>query len=101
VRAVSVPGAGRPIDTSHPTQVVGHGTAASCTSAATVAAVRAGGIIRFSCGPRPVVIRMRAAAKVVNTGRGMDNLALSEPGLAEAGRSEPQVHERQFERPAL
>jgi hypothetical protein len=51
----------------HPTRVVGHGTAASCTSAAVVAAVRAGGIIRFSCGSAPVTIRMNATAKVVNT----------------------------------
>ena len=48
---------------------VGHGTAASCTSARVVAAVRAGGTIRFSCGPRPVTIRMRATAKVRNTHR--------------------------------
>jgi hypothetical protein len=34
-----------------------------------VAAVRAGGIIRFSCGPAPVVITMRRTAKVVNTSR--------------------------------
>jgi hypothetical protein len=47
--------------------VVGHGTAASCTSAAVLAAVAAGGIIGFSCGPLPVTIRMSATAKVVNT----------------------------------
>ena len=62
-----MPAAGRPVDTSHPTRVVGRGTAASCTSAAVVAAVRAGGIIRFSCGPKPVTIRMSATAKVMNT----------------------------------
>jgi predicted outer membrane repeat protein len=50
-----------------PVRVVGRGTAASCTSAAVVAAVRAGGIIRFACGPRPVTIGMKATAKVVNT----------------------------------
>jgi hypothetical protein len=50
-------------------RVVGDGTARSCTSAAVVAAVRAGGTIRFSCGPRPVTIRMRATAKVRNTRR--------------------------------
>jgi hypothetical protein len=49
------------------TRVIGHGTARSCTSAAVVAAVRAGGRIAFSCGPRPVTIRMRATAKVRNT----------------------------------
>jgi predicted outer membrane repeat protein len=62
-----VPAPGRPVDTAHPNRVVGHGTPASCTSAAVVAAVRAGGIIRFSCGPRPVTIRMNATAKVRNT----------------------------------
>jgi hypothetical protein len=67
VRPVPVPLGARPVDTSHPTRVVGHGTAASCTSAAVVAAVRAGGIIRFSCGRRPVTIRMDATAKVLNT----------------------------------
>jgi hypothetical protein len=67
VRPVPVPAAGRPLDTSHPTRVVGRGTPASCTSAGVVAAVRAGGIIRFSCGRRPVTIRMLATAKVMNT----------------------------------
>src|SRR6185437_10083979 len=66
-RPVPVPAAGRPINTSHPNHVVGHRTAASCTSAAVVAAVRAGGVIRFSCGPNPVTITMRATAKVRNT----------------------------------
>ena len=64
---VPVPAAAGPVDTSHPTHVVGHGTAASCTSAAVVAAVRTGGIIDFSCGSNPVTIRMRATAKVKNT----------------------------------
>jgi hypothetical protein len=55
------------VDTSHPTHVVGNGTAASCTSAAVVAAVRGGGIIDFSCGSTPITIKMRATAKVLNT----------------------------------
>jgi predicted outer membrane repeat protein len=50
-------------------QVVGHGTPASCTSAQVVAAVRAGGVIRFSCGAAPVTIAMRATAKVRNPSR--------------------------------
>jgi len=50
-------------------RVVGHGTPASCTSAAVVAAVRAGGTIRFACGPQPVTILLRATAKVSNTSR--------------------------------
>jgi len=48
-------------------RVIGNGTAASCTSSAVVAAVRAGGMIRFSCGPKPVRIKLRRTAKVVNT----------------------------------
>jgi hypothetical protein len=50
-------------------RVVGHGTPASCTSAAVVAAVRAGGTIRFACGPKPVTILLRTMAKVSNTSR--------------------------------
>ena len=56
--AVHVPAGAGPVNTSHPAHVVGNGTAHSCTSAAVVAAVRAGGIIRFSCGPKPVTITM-------------------------------------------
>jgi hypothetical protein len=62
-----VPAAAQPVNTSHPTRVIGNGTPASCTSAAVVAAVAAGGIITFSCGPGPVTIAMQATAKVVNT----------------------------------
>jgi hypothetical protein len=65
VGALTLAGAGSaPAD-----QIVGHGTPASCTSARVVAAVRAGGIIRFSCGPAPVTIPMRATAKVRNRSR--------------------------------
>jgi hypothetical protein len=62
-----VPAAAQPVSTAHPTRVIGNGTPASCTSQAVVAAVAAGGIITFSCGPRPVTITMTATAKVVNT----------------------------------
>ncbi len=64
---VPVPPAGRAADTSHPDHVIGHGTPGSCTSAAVVAAVRSGGIIRFSCGRAPVTVVMRTTAKVRNT----------------------------------
>ncbi|NES15769.1 MULTISPECIES: hypothetical protein [Micromonospora] len=63
----SVPAEARAVDTSHPTRTVGTGTAASCTSAAVVRAVAAGGVITFDCGPNPVTIRMKATAKVVNS----------------------------------
>ena len=64
---VHVPRAARAVDTSHPTRWIGNGTAASCTSAAVVAAVRAGGVIRFRCGPQPITITLRHTAKVVNS----------------------------------
>jgi hypothetical protein len=61
-----VPAAARPVDTSRPTRVIGKGTARSCTSRAVVSAVAAGGVIRFSCGPKPVTIKMTATAKIRN-----------------------------------
>ncbi|GAA4598171.1 hypothetical protein GCM10023194_74960 [Planotetraspora phitsanulokensis] len=63
----AVPAEARAVDTSHPTRVVGNGTPASCTSKAVVAAVAAGGVITFSCGPDPVTITMSATAKVRNS----------------------------------
>ena len=51
----------------HADHVVGHGTPGSCTSQAVVQAVGEGGVIAFSCGPRPVTIVMTATAKVRNT----------------------------------
>jgi hypothetical protein len=48
-------------------RVVGDGTPSSCTSAAVVKAVAAGGHITFDCGPDPVTIVMKQTAKVVNT----------------------------------
>jgi hypothetical protein len=62
-----VPAAAQAVSTAHPSRVIGNGTPASCTSQAVVAAVAAGGIITFSCGPSPVTITMTATAKVVNT----------------------------------
>jgi hypothetical protein len=62
-----VPPAGRAVNTSHPSHVIGNGTPASCTSAAVVRDVALGGIITFNCGPGPVTILMTRTAKVVNT----------------------------------
>ncbi|SCL24008.1 hypothetical protein GA0070616_2836 [Micromonospora nigra] len=61
-----VPAEARAVDTSRPDRTVGSGTPASCTSAAVVKAVAAGGVITFDCGPRPVTIAMTATAKVRN-----------------------------------
>lgn len=69
VRHVPVPRAARAVSTRHPDHVVGRGTPSSCTSKKVVRAVAKGGVITFDCGPRPVVIRMRHTAKVVNTSR--------------------------------
>lgn len=62
----AIPAEGRAVGTSKPARVIGEGTAASCTSAAVVAAVAKGGIITFNCGPKPVTITMKATAKVRN-----------------------------------
>jgi hypothetical protein len=62
-----VPPAGRPVDTRHANHVIGNGTPASCTSAAVVRDVAAGGVITFDCGPKPVTIVMRKTASVPKT----------------------------------
>jgi hypothetical protein len=62
-----VPPAGRAVNTSNPTHVIGNGTPATCTSAAVVSAVAEGGIITFNCGPSPVTILMTATAVVNKT----------------------------------
>ncbi len=55
-----VPARGQLVDTSAPDHVVGTGTAASCTFAALQAAVGAGGVITFACGPGVVTIPVTA-----------------------------------------
>jgi hypothetical protein len=62
----AVPAEARAVDTSRPTRVIGKGRPETCTSAAVVAAVAAGGVITFNCGPAPVTITMKATAKVRN-----------------------------------
>lgn len=53
-------------DTSQPDRVVGDGTPESCTGAAFVEAVAAGGVITFDCGPEPIVIGLDETARVFN-----------------------------------
>jgi hypothetical protein len=62
-----VPPAGRAANTRHPTHVIGNGRPGSCTSAAVVRAVSAGGIITFNCGPNPVTIVMTKTARVIKS----------------------------------
>ena len=64
-----VPPAGRAVNTGHPDHVIGNGRPASCTSAAVVRDVAAGGIITFNCGPKPVTIVMASTASVIKTRR--------------------------------
>jgi hypothetical protein len=63
----AVPQAAQAVATSHPDHVIGTGTPGSCTSAAVVTAVAAGGVITFDCGSRPVTITMTATAKVASS----------------------------------
>ncbi len=53
-------------DSASPRTVVGDGTAASCTGDAFIAAVAAGGVITFACGPDPVTITLDRPAKIFN-----------------------------------
>jgi hypothetical protein len=62
----AVPDDAKPEDVSAPTTVIGTGTPASCTGDAFVAAVAAGGVITFNCGPDPVTITLTQTAKVFN-----------------------------------
>jgi hypothetical protein len=62
----SIPAEAALADSSNPRTVVGTGTAASCTSDAVIAAVAAGGVITFDCGPDPVTITLDRTAKIVN-----------------------------------
>jgi predicted outer membrane repeat protein len=50
----------KPVNTTHPTTIVGNGTPASCTEQAFLSAMAAGGIITFNCGPAPVTIPITA-----------------------------------------
>ena len=52
---------------SAPDRVVGDGTPASCTSAAVVAAVTAGGVVTFNCGASPTTITLTQTLKVRNS----------------------------------
>jgi hypothetical protein len=53
-------------DVTNPRTVVGDGTPASCTGDAFIAAVEAGGVIVFDCGPDPVTITLDRTAKIYN-----------------------------------
>jgi hypothetical protein len=64
---MTIPATGQAADSSHPTTVVGTGTAASCTFAALKAAVTKGGVVAFDCGSAPVTIAVTATLNVPTT----------------------------------
>jgi hypothetical protein len=59
-----IPAGGQPADSSQPTATVGTGTPASCTFGALAAAVTAGGVVTFDCGPDPVTILVTSTLHV-------------------------------------
>ena len=61
-----IPTDAQPEDVSSPTAVIGTGTPESCTPDAFIAAVAAGGIITFNCGPDAATIKLTKPAKVFN-----------------------------------
>ncbi len=85
--ACGIPDEAMEEDTTTPDRVIGDGTPESCTSAAVLAAVAAGGVITFNCGPEPHTIVLEDTAKIVNnTGPrtvidGGDLITLSGGGL--------------------
>ena len=62
----SVPVDAQAEDVSDPDHIIGSGSAESCTSAAFVTAVAAGGTIVFDCGPSEVTIELDATARIFN-----------------------------------
>lgn len=66
---VPVPPDMGPEDVSRPDRVIGNGTPSSCTSSAVLAAVTAGGVITFDCGPDHMTITLTRTAKIRNSTR--------------------------------
>lgn len=86
----AVPDDGLEEDSGSPTTIVGNGTAASCTSSAFVAAVAAGGVISFDCGPDPVTIELDETAKIYN--RDNDEIIIDGQGLITlSGKGERRI----------
>lgn len=62
--SAGIPAQGQSADTSHPTTVVGTGTAASCTFSELQAAATKGGVITFNCGSTPATLRVTSTLNV-------------------------------------
>jgi hypothetical protein len=65
--STALPAGAQPADVSHPTTVVGTGTAASCTFNALDAAVKQAGVITFNCGTAPVTIAVTSTLVLKTT----------------------------------
>jgi hypothetical protein len=65
--SAGLPSSGQPADVSHPTAVIGTGTAASCTESALTTAVGQGGVITFDCGSAAVTILITATMNLLTT----------------------------------
>ena len=62
----TIPTEANAADSSRLDQVVGTGTAESCTGDAFREAVARGGVITFDCGPDPVIVTLSQPAKIFN-----------------------------------
>ena len=65
--SAGLPSNGKAADVSHPTAVIGTGTAASCTFSALNTAVGQGGIITFDCGSAAVTIAITGTMNLPTT----------------------------------
>jgi hypothetical protein len=83
-------------DVGQPTTVVGNGTPASCTESAFAAAVAAGGVVTFACGPDPVTIPITSPKAVITLDTVIDGggLVTLDGGNASRILSVPSSFER-------
>ena len=62
----SVPAEAGLENTTVPNHIIGNGSPESCTSSAVISTIAKGGIIRFNCGPNPLIITLKKTAKIYN-----------------------------------
>jgi hypothetical protein len=65
--SAGLPSNGQPADVSHPTAVIGTGTAVSCTFSALNTAVSQGGVITFDCGSDAATIAITGTMNLPTT----------------------------------
>jgi hypothetical protein len=62
----AIPADAQEENSSNPDHIICDGTPQSCTSDAVVSTISQGGIIRFNCGPEPIIIQLNETAKIIN-----------------------------------